>query len=586
MAVDALNLIVSQQEVMNATTIQIFEATCSEFLPTFLPAVYQNDYQFVECQLLSQSLVNLNNRFFQPNAEGDANARTLAILVRVSARTNLPDSIKFNDLVGQVFGTFSRNLESQLAVASNYFIASSSLVPSNIEGGTQGRSAAGDGNDDDTDDVPLIPIVAAAVGGAVLAVGVAAFLLIRRDNDEEESLPTHQEQPFQAADSNSMGSMLFDDDYDYEEQKTGTQMSESTTGPFLPPTPIGLDAIPSPHGFGGTPRSDHDSTDPQLDSAVDQLLPTVNSKDRSLLSEVSRGSHMAVMGTEILLKQYKVPRNAKNAKSNPHTSTRSSPRRGKRQDSGGSNNESISSKKAVDAPETIDQAEKAKFLFVAPVVVTGGTSVSGTDRSLQAMKRQSLDEDDCEIDALKLIGNHKDNPKEIAGSSNRSQKMDAPDSREASDGGEAQEFVVNPSPRQTFFGFGMGFRKKQNTKHQQMILPATSDVSIDPRRAAGTPRTSTTNKTSQHATIEECHARSPKGRFVRKNETPSGSKFLQMNLNSAEHTGSVLDDLGKSERQWKGHLNSVASCTADTPRVGNTQTANTHRSRRSIYRDE
>jgi hypothetical protein len=70
-----------------------------------------------------------------------------------------------------------------------------------------------------------------------------------------------------------------------------------------------------------------------------------------------------------------------------------------------------------------------------------------------------------------------------------------------------------------------------------------------------------------------------------KSTTPSAGGFFKTNATSAAHTGNVLDDLGKSEEEWKGQLNTTMSATAETPRVGNTESANSHRSRRQIYSD-
>jgi hypothetical protein len=185
--------------------------------------------------------------------------------------------------------------------------------------------------------------------------------------------------------------------------------------------------------------------------------------------------------------------------------------------------------------------------------------VSAVDRSLRAVKRKTRDEEEHDMDVLKLIG------------SNNSANTD-----EAVD-----QFVVNPFPRKSFFGF---LYKNAANDTKADTLAKSFDVSIDPARAAGTPLSSA-KQAGRQARLEECKARSPKGRFLRKNETPSGSEFLQMNVTSAAHTGKVLDDLGKSERDWKGQLDTTMSASAATPRVGNTATANTHRSRANIYQE-
>jgi hypothetical protein len=92
-------------------------------------------------------------------------------------------------------------------------------------------------------------------------------------------------------------------------------------------------------------------------------------------------------------------------------------------------------------------------------------------------------------------------------------------------------------------------------------------------RAAGTPVDTAKNR-GRHVTIEDCKARTPQGHFLKKSEIPSGGEFLQMDFISAAHTGDVLDDLGRSEQDWKGQLNSALSATAETPRADNTQSAN------------
>eukprot|EP00977_Amphora_coffeiformis_P009968 scaffold2329_cov161-Amphora_coffeaeformis.AAC.4 len=91
-------------------------------------------------------------------------------------------------------------------------------------------------------------------------------------------------------------------------------------------------------------------------------------------------------------------------------------------------------------------------------------------------------------------------------------------------------------------------------------------ISVDPRRAAGTPTDSGTMRR-----YEECTLRSPVESFVRKNETPKGTRFLQMSTDSAQHTGSVLEDLGRLEDEWDGQLESKLSATATTPRHTNSE---------------
>lgn len=95
---------------------------------------------------------------------------------------------------------------------------------------------------------------------------------------------------------------------------------------------------------------------------------------------------------------------------------------------------------------------------------------------------------------------------------------------------------------------------------------SADSISVDPRRAAGTPTESVTMRR-----YDECTHRSPVESFVRKSETPKGTRFLQMSMDSAQHTGSVLEDLGRLEDEWDGQLESKLSATATTPRHTNSE---------------
>jgi hypothetical protein len=500
-AVDALNLLVSADSIMDTATITIFEEKCAAFLPIFLPAIYQAEFQFVECELLSQSMVTDVPAGRRRLQQGGQDSRFLAVLVRVSARANLPASIRFNDLVGQVFGTFGSTLQLNLNSASPYFGTASTLVPGGLEGGPTNTDNTG--SDAKAVDFPIIIVAAAAVVGAVLAIGMAAFMLSVKRSRGVDTLPRHST-------ADSVGSFIIDDDVGDDDQKTGTQLSESTYGPFLPPTPIGVGSVPG--------EIDSESfVEPEGGLSPDSASSAPRNASREV-QYLRQGSRMAT---------------------------------------------------AVELERSFDST------FVDPLGL--GQSASAVDRSLQAVKRKSPNEGKWDMDVMKLIG---------SGSANVA-------------AGNEDEFVVNPLPRRSFFGFAMGFRNQNEAKaslphdvvapacsgdvSNDVVAPAFSgDVSNDPMRAAVT-RVGTAKNTDSHATIEECTARSPKGNFLQKNETPSGGEFLQLNVTSAAHTGNVLDDLGKSEQEWKGQLSATMSATAETPRVGNTQSANTHRSRHKIY---
>ena len=110
--------------------------------------------------------------------------------------------------------------------------------------------------------------------------------------------------------------------------------------------------------------------------------------------------------------------------------------------------------------------------------------------------------------------------------------------------------------------------------------PSVESISVDPRRAAGTP-----TDTGTMRRYEDCTIRSPVESFVRKNETPKGTRFLQMSTDSAQHTGDVLEDLGRLEDEWDGQLESKLSATATTPRHTNSEKFR-KAPRQHIYQEE
>jgi hypothetical protein len=238
-AVHALNLVVSADSIMDTATIALFEEECAALLPIFLAAINAAEFQFVECELLSQSLIDVpeGRRHLQ---QGER----LVVLVRVSARANLPGSLSFNDLVGQVFGIFGSTLQSNLNSALPYYFGSTSTlggtpVPA-VEDVVTSSTRSNTGSEGKAEEVAVIPVVAAVVVGAVLAIGMAAFMLSVNRSRGDGTLPRHS-----TTDSvESSVEIEFVDDDD----KTGTQfgesiMCESINASFLPATPIGMRSV-------------------------------------------------------------------------------------------------------------------------------------------------------------------------------------------------------------------------------------------------------------------------------------------------------------------------------------------------------
>jgi hypothetical protein len=514
-AVDTLNLRVSADSIMDTATTAMFEEECSTFLPTFLPAVYPANFQFVECELLSQSIVDISNgrRRLQ---QADQDLKWLAVLVRVTARADLPSNIRFSDLVSRVFETFGSTLQRNLNMLAPYFGNTSTLVPSAVTSPTSGDASS----DDNAEVFPIIPVVAAAVVGAVLAIGMAAFMLsVKRGRGEDDILPRHSR-------TISVESFIIDGDDD--DHKTGTQLSESTNGHFLPPTPIGVRSVPN-------------------EIASESFVEPEDGLSPNSTSSASRHTSKEV--------QYHYPGLSPDVLGLGRTGTNFTR---SKSDSQRTETKTAAAELERSYNSSFMEDTGGDFFGLSPGV---SQSVSAVDRSLQAVKRKTRDEGKWDMDVMKLIGSG--SPTVTVGNGNETL---APYD-EARD-----QFVVNPLPRRNFFGFAMGFRNQKETKdslpYDRAVAPADSvDVSIDPMRAAGTPVGKAKN------TFKECKTGSPQGQFLQKNKTRYGGEFLQMNVTSAAHTGKVLDDLGKSEEEWRGQLNTTMSATAPTPRANNTKSA-------------
>ena len=84
---------------------------------------------------------------------------------------------------------------------------------------------------------------------------------------------------------------------------------------------------------------------------------------------------------------------------------------------------------------------------------------------------------------------------------------------------------------------------------------------------------SSPSKTPKQSQMEDCFLRSPtkEDAFIQANHTPKGTKFVQLNTRSAQHTGSILDDLDNMEEEWSGQLDSKVTSAAQTPKQNNLQ---------------
>ena len=127
------------------------------------------------------------------------------------------------------------------------------------------------------------------------------------------------------------------------------------------------------------------------------------------------------------------------------------------------------------------------------------------------------------------------------------------------------------SPRKRSFN-SMRTRLPQRKSGRMIVLPSTDDseFSIDFGRAAGTPKSNSKFHSPGTTGLEVCGVGSPMGNFTSKRFNPNGGKFLQMNLDSVTHTGTVLNDLDALESEWNKKFVISATSSVETPQFENT----------------
>lgn len=488
----------------------------------------------IACQVLSQSLIN-RRELQEEDAAVSFQTGSLAILMRVSSRVSLPEGVKFQDVVAETFLTYATDFQQQLSEVTDYFEPPTPRRSADVPGGLQAPI-----QNDESKELPLIAIISAAVGGAVLAA-LLALLLVRGMQYEDESVSDD---------------ILEDDSFVFvvskKELKTTSELSVSTMGPVLPPTPLGVDEIPGVIGPDSYLDLEEGLSPTSEFQDVMTPLGISSPRDAGFYSKDSdpMGLRMSVADVERT-----VSMRSKRTSSNPTRSLSSAP--------------SVSTN--MSRPVSILK----KTSTILPELISDDSSNESDNDT-----RPTKDSDESSsLKGLVLVGTATPALSMSESHSVREEKQPKQQSRPLT------------SPRRRIFGFG-GIRNKYTDKDrfqnmyqgQDRFLEGVSesgDVSIDPMRAAGTPKERSKHRQSK---FEECEVRSPVGRFLRKSETPSGSKFLQMNVTSAVHTGDVLDDLGQLETDMDGHLESKASATAETPRQANTSQYR-RAPKRIIYRD-
>jgi hypothetical protein len=189
--VDEVALYTTGEALMSAEDVSLFERVCeTEFLPHYLSLVYSANYTEIGCTVIGQSMVEEGRMLTKPqqrqeqekeqhhlqNATVLLKSSTTNILLQVAGVVNSTpkDDQSFEDIVGMTFSTYSEEFQALLGEQTSYFQAQPKNIPSDATEETRGTAI-------NSDKIPIIYIVAAAVGGiTILALGFGFFAIRRR----------------------------------------------------------------------------------------------------------------------------------------------------------------------------------------------------------------------------------------------------------------------------------------------------------------------------------------------------------------------------------------------------------------------
>ena len=527
--VDAITLSASIDDIMDATNITVFERVCAEeFLPEYMPQVQPAEYRDIRCFVLSQSIIHSKNRDLQEeNALMGFTTSSLAILMRVASRVTLPEGTDFQSIVVDTFTQYGNEFQKKLSAATVFFEEPSD--PRSIDATPAGIQTTPEPQQNES--FPIVIIVVAAVGGAILAIGLSVFVIRGMQVVEDDASLGNFSNAF------SEGSMV----YIVNKKKLNPAFSDNdsvSTGPIMPPTPMGLDNI--------------------------DLVPTA--VDEEALVDLEDGLSPTSTGTSYA----RSPSSMDDVPLSPDS-------------------DPLGLRMTVSrVTRTIQESQNRLIGILKPPSSPPKFLAELSPASDADSRPTKCSDETSELKGLHLLATKSAVPHPSSISTN----SEAP--RSTAFHGQTEEpiTIVSLSPRRRFFGFS-GIRQKYSdrsrftsrygdtSRFDHEPLPTQSvDVSVDPKRAAGTPNT------KSYSRYEECEARSPVGRFLRKNHTPKGSSFLQMNVKSAAHTGDVLDDLSELEDQLQGRLDSKTSATAETPKQANKASSFKNFSKGLLYYDD
>lgn len=552
-----VRLAATSQDMMDNETLAIFEEVLEQqFLPQVLPLVYPATYSEIRCIVISQTFLNgTSQRRLQEDSRNQGQTARLAvttdtvqILLRISSNVN-PPAENFDDLVELALQEYPKLLQQLLSNQTEFFAP----VPASSDSGnsTPPPVAAIERTPtaENSDDVPVMVIVGAVVGGCVLAILAALFISSRSDSSPQTQrrlddgcslvLSDNEEDiyPFGRIGDGERGGMMIQTSFsDISGSNLPSQMSPGPY-PLVSPTnvPTGEDGVEN-HSNTQTSQPLNQATSPVL-SRRNGNSPVVSPKSQNSTS--SRNSRFALS-----------PRSRNLPKVSQSHSDATSPKSVVSGDSSVAGNVKKQGKTyttttfSEETSQVLTQHQRSpKTGRFDPIAERASEETSwGRD------DKTSTDEEGSDVlSGLALVG---------------SVTVDDPSIHQP-----PRQLVPDPiiedsqAPRsKNIFNCLVG--KKENDSLEEASASETLVRPVDSLGSFLTVEEDTRQGVTQPKPIPELST------------APSGPKIatlkpLSINTKHAAHTGLVLNDLGDMEKEWKGQLESTTTTTSTTPKREN-----------------
>ena len=166
------------KEIMDKDTVQIFEQVVAEqFLPQVLPLVHLAKYTDIQCFVESQTLLHdgTSRKLFQ-RAKMVVKTEEVSIVLKITSNVD-PPADNFDELVTLAMQQYSLLLQQLLSEETDYFEPAPTIAPTNSPVTAAPTVPIGDVSaveeqpeSSDTEALPIMVIVGAAVGGVLVAL--------------------------------------------------------------------------------------------------------------------------------------------------------------------------------------------------------------------------------------------------------------------------------------------------------------------------------------------------------------------------------------------------------------------------------